>query len=109
MVKNEILLIVGPNASGKTRLLREFEAVAAKSKLCDCEREPPETVKDGSGIVLFDEPFARLGKKRAAGVADQISQIAEKRKVIVATIREDAPMLFSDKVRLNIIRLRGSG
>ena len=92
MAKDEILLIIGPNASGKTRLIRKFREIAAP------------------GVLLFDEPFARLDLSHRISKSTEMAKAAKAGKVvIVATKDEDAPAFFPDIVGLNVVRLRGTG
>jgi ABC-type Mn2+/Zn2+ transport system ATPase subunit len=87
--KNPVILLVGPNASGKTTILEAMRS--------DCRKD----------LAVFDEPFACMDEKAVRGIAEDIAKKAAKRKVVVATVRDDAASLFPEGTNVHTIRLRG--
>ncbi|VVB65849.1 Putative ankyrin repeat protein [Candidatus Gugararchaeum adminiculabundum] len=104
--KNEITLIIGGSASGKTRLLKAMKEAAGENAeyyYCNIEEKLPQ-INGGSCALLLDEPFGCLDAKP---VAARIGRLARKRKVVVATALSEAREFGWDKAELNVIELKG--
>ncbi|VVB65846.1 Uncharacterised protein [Candidatus Gugararchaeum adminiculabundum] len=97
--KNGITLIIGGNASGKTRLLKELREIAGGNAEYYNYRETEDLLaqemdKEKFSTLLVDEPFI-TGQIGGKPIAKFIMQLAKKRKVVVATSFDGAEFLFS--------------
>ena len=94
----QILVVLGENQSGKTRLLRMF-----KDWLGDQARYYSETDelpdKPDKDYLLLDNPIHKE-------VVGQIENLAKGRKVIL-TLTDASRFKFSPKTRLNILKING--